>query len=296
MLSEAISENLQAYLQQRHTRGTAERYYRDIIQYLESVGEDKAIHATYADIMDYIEIVRKRYSNADTIKVVIHGIKKYYYWLIHTGQRTTHPCQHLKLRERTNRDIQLQDLFTPEDLELLMDRKERYRDVKIKNQVIISLLIYQGLTRNDIVQLTLNDVNLEDGTLYIKSDTRTNSRTLKLKPKQVMLFYKYIHETRPKLCKVAVPCDFLILTKTGTPEKGEGISYLLETSRHLFPERKLNAKTIRQSVIANLLKQGHDLRVVQVFAGHKYPSATEKYRQNGIEELRAGIEKYHPLK
>ena len=74
-----------------------------------------------------------------------------------------------------------------------------------------------------------------------------------------------------------------MLTKLGTPEKGEGISYLISTFKGLFPERNLNPKTIRQSVIADLLKQGKDLRLVQVFAGHKYPSSTERYRQNQVE-------------
>jgi YD repeat-containing protein len=55
-------------------------------------------------------------------------------------------------------------------------------------------------------------------------------------------------------------------------------------------------RLITLSVIVNLLKSGHDLRLVQTFAGHKYPSATEKYRQTGIGELKAGIEKYYPLK
>jgi hypothetical protein len=76
---------------------------------------------------------------------------------------------------------------------------------------------------------------------------------------------------------------------------GEGIGYLLECSRHLFPNRKLNAKTIRQSVIANLLKNGHDLRIVQAFAGHRCPSTTEKYRQSRDEELRMEIIKRHPM-
>ena len=72
-----------------------------------------------------------------------------------------------------------------------------------------------------------------------------------------MLFYNYINETRPKLLKgQAERSRSLILTKAGTPEKGEGISYFLETSKHLFPDRNLNMKTIRQSVIANLLKSG----------------------------------------
>ena len=286
------------YLQAKHTKGTAARYQRDIANYLQTVSEVKAINSTYRDIMDYIEILRYKYSNPETIKVIIHSIKKYYYWLNHTGQRKTHPCRNLKLREKTNRDIQIQDLFKPEELELLLERKERYKDVKTKNQAIISLLIYQGLTRNDIVNLTLKDIDLEEGTIYIKADTKTNSRTLKLKSKQIMLLHTYLTETRPKLEKKwnALRSEFLILTKLGTPEKGEGISYLLETAKHLFPDRNLNTKTIRQSVIANLLKSGHDLRLVQTFAGHKYPSATEKYRQTGIEELKAGIEKYHPLK
>ena len=49
------------------------------------------------------------------------------------------------------------------------------------------------------------------------------------------------------------------------------------------------------SVITNLLKQGKDLRKVQTFAGHKYPSATERYKQSGIEELKQVIQKLHPL-
>ena len=37
-------------------------------------------------------------------------------------------------------------------------------------------------------------------------------------------------------------------------------SFLLGTTKHL-PDRNLNTKTIRQSVIANHLKSGHDLQL-----------------------------------
>lgn len=43
------------------------------------------------------------------------------------------------------------------------------------------------------------------------------------------------------------------------------------------------------------MKSGKYSRVVQVFAGHKYPSATEKYRQTNVEELKKEVQKYHPL-
>ncbi len=81
----------------------------------------------------------------------------------------------------------------------------------------------------------------------------------------------------------------------GSAEKGEGIHYLVETYRPLFPTKRLTPTTIRQSVITQLLKSGMDLRVVQVFAGHKKASTTEKYRQTNLEELRAVVQRYHPL-
>ncbi len=58
---------------------------------------------------------------------------------------------------------------------------------------------------------------------------------------------------------------------------------------------KMQPLKIRQSVIAHLLKNGNDLRVVQVFAGHKRASATEGYKQSGLEQLKAIIDKLHPL-
>ena len=57
----------------------------------------------------------------------------------------------------------------------------------------------------------------------------------------------------------------------------------------------LNPPNNRHIVIANILKTGKDLRVVQVFAGHKKIGKREKYCQSGLKELLEAIEKYHPL-
>jgi integrase len=132
-------------------------------------------------------------------------------------------------------NYKLQGLFTSQELELLMDRKDRYRDVRIKNQVIISLLIYQGLTTGDIVNLTLKDIDLEEGTIYLKSTPKLNRRTLKLKPKQIMLFYKYINEERHKLLKSET--NIFIFTKLGTPETGHGFKNLFKPFKKQFPGR-----------------------------------------------------------
>ena len=279
---------LVAYLNQHHTPGTVKRYQREIELFSFSLENHKT--ASYTEIIGYLGKLRKAQSN---VRPALHAIQRYYSWLNATGQRNDNPAKSIRLRDQSSRDIQLQDLFTPAELELLLQRKERYPELRSRNQVIIGLLIYQGLTTGELVNLEVHDVNLEQGTIYSRGSSRINARTLSLKPGQVMNLYQYITVDRLKLQKK--PTGQLILNKWGNPETGEQISYLVSTFKHLYPERNLNPKTIRQSVIANLLKQGHDLRVVQTFAGHKYPSATEKYKQDDVEALKQEVLKYHPL-
>ena len=290
---------LKEYLNKRHTKATANRYLRDIEIYQKVNLNHKT--ATYGDIMDYIGELRQKYKNPQSVKTILHSLKKYYSYLVFIRERTDHPCKFIHLKEKQNRNVQLQDLFTAEELELLLERKERYQELKIKNQVVLSLLIYQGLTTGELTRLETKDIDLEKGEIYIKSSSKLNSRTLKLKSKQILLFHKYMSDLRPKMMKK--PTDLalsgvegkLIINKLGNPETGEQISYLVSTFKHLFPERNLNPKTIRQSVITNLLKSGNDLRIVQVFSGHKYASATERYKQTNVEELKKQVQKYHPL-
>ena len=283
-------KSLTEYLQENNAPSTVKRYLKEIELFLCSMESPQT--ATYGGIMDYLGLQRKRYKNVQTIVCILSAIKKYYSYLIATNQRDDNPAKSIRLRDNKQRDIQLQDLFSSEELESLLERKERYNDLKTRNKTIISLLINQALTTGEITKLTLENINLEEGTIYIKQGLKSNSRTLNLQTTQIMLLHEYIHQTRLKLLKVI--SDQLIISKAGNPESGEQISYLIGTFKKQFRGRNLNPKTIRQSVITNLLKE-KDLRKVQVFAGHKYPSATEKYKQSDVEELKNEVLKYHPL-
>ncbi|MBC6491378.1 hypothetical protein BC349_10065 [Flavihumibacter stibioxidans] len=63
----------------------------------------------------------------------------------------------------------------------------------------------------------------------------------------------------------------------------------------LYPGRVVSAQSIRQSVVTNLLKAGHDVSVVQGFAGHRYPGSTVRYRPGEVATLAAAVNKYHPF-
>jgi len=283
---------LETYLACTHSPNTVRIYLFEIEHLIRYLGTTRAEQAAYKDILDYMAYLRSRYDNAGTIHRILQAVKQYYFYLIEQGKRSSHPCRYMRIRDKF-REVQVQDLLTRAELNGLLHREERYPGLALRNQVVMSLLVYQALLPGEIARLTVEDIDLEAATIRIHPTAKTNGRVLGLKPQQVMLLHRYLTQGRPRLLRRLTSA--LVLTQRGTPEKGEGIHYLCETFRHQVSTKRLSPVTIRQSVIANLLKEGRDLRVVQVFAGHKKPSATEKYRQNNLEALKQAVHKHHPL-
>ncbi len=284
---------IKSYLSKTHRPSTVKNYLFEINHFVNYFGEEKSRVASYKDVMNYVVILRDQYDNNGTLRRVVNSIKHYFFYLIEIGEREDHPCRYLSIAKRRKNEIQLQDLLKEEVLELLLEREERYELLRVRNRVIMSLLIYQGLRVKEICNLKPEDVDLDKGEIRIKAMSKTNGRTLSLKPRQIMLFYKYMEEVRNQLLKTKT--DSLILTKVGSAEQGEGIHYLVSTYKKQYKNKRLTPTVIRQSVLANLLSKGIDLRIVQVFAGHQTPSATERYRQTNIEQLKTAVNKYHPL-
>ena len=284
---------LGGYLQQHYTEKTAKAYAREIEIFL--VNSPKAKKYTYTEIVGYIGALRTKYGNPRTISRILASIKAYYGYLCFTGKRKDNPARSIRLRDRITRDIQLQDLFTTEELEqLLTAKKERYTNLDYRNRVLISLLVYQALKPNEIESLQCGEINLELGTIYIKSSAKNNGRTLGLKANQILLFKKYLEETRTELV-AGNPTGSFIIGQRKQPMTAEDITKHVKRNYDIFRPRKVNAQTIRQSVITNLLKN-NDLRIVQVFAGHRYPSSTERYRQGNVDALQSAIGQFHPIR
>jgi len=166
---------LQKYLEQKLSPETVKLYLRDIKIYLDYQTEEKAMAANYQDILQYIEYLRQHYPKPQTINRMLYDVKAYYFYLIENGQRNDHPYRYLRLKDARQRPIQLHDLFTEQELESLLDRKERYESARIRNQVIISLLIYQALRQKEVINLEVKDINLEAGTIKINT-TRTTMK------------------------------------------------------------------------------------------------------------------------
>jgi len=288
-------EDIENYLKKHYTQKTVIAYSREIENFINNNPNNKIY--TYTDIVNYLGVLRIRYNNAKTLNRILSSIKAYYSYLCFIKVRKDNPTKSIFLRDKQNRDIQLQDLFSTEELEkLLLAKPERFIKLDYRNKVLMSLLIYQALKPNEIEALQVEDINLGEATIYIKSSPKSNSRTLGLKANQILLFKHYMEDVRLKLLREN-ESHFFIIGQRKTPMLAEDITKHIKRSYgNLYLPRNVNAQSIRQSVITNLLKQNNDLRLVQAFAGHKYPSTTEKYKQTNVTQLKLALEVHHPFK
>lgn len=252
-------------------------------------------NSTLGDVFQYISYLRKQGLHPKSLRNNLFAVKVYYRYLQETGIRKDHPCQKLYLKDQINRAIAVEKLYSKSQMEtLLKEHEPKDKRVKTRNQIIISLLIYQALLVNEITSLKVSDINLHKGEIFVQRGGKTNARTLPMQASQILLFYNYLEEREMLLKQAKKQSDWFIVSKFGTGLNPHGISHLINEKK-VGKDRILPLK-IRQSVVANMLKQNKDLRVVQVFMGHRRSSSTEQYKQTELEALQSAVNQFHPIR
>jgi integrase/recombinase XerD len=224
------------------------------------------------------------------INTVLLSVRNYYRYLKTTDESVTNPATNLYIKgivKKMPTSIinyqELENLYQNYQTETLRDKR---------NKVFLGLLVYQGLTTEELHQLEPNNLKLKEGKIKVPGNRKRNSRILELKPFQILELQEYVTEIRPQINSQNSYQLFLSM---------EGNTNLKNSLHHLFIAIKRmnpnigNGKQIRASVITYWLKN-HNLRQVQYFAGHKYVSSTERYKMNDLEGLQEALNQFHPLR
>ncbi len=249
---------------------------------------------SYNDVTHYIQS-KKSSVKQITIQKYIGSLKHYYNYLQELGFIAENPVLNVQIKG-VKRKI-LHNVLSKQELEkIYFDYKQKPSNSlsKKRNEIIISLLVYQGLNTNGLQNLTVKDVNLREGNIYLKGHRRSNERILKLESHQILDFMEYTLQTRQTILAETKKETDLFLISTGSSLQ------LQNTLQKLLKQLKKQNKQIesvqqiRASVITSWLKR-YNLREVQYFAGHRYVSSTESYLINDMEGLQDDINKYHPI-
>lgn len=274
----------------RFTPSTAQTYLYSINRFIERFSNAKRLKLS--QIENYFMELKIQGDAIGYRNTTLASIKAYYNFLVEENEINEHPCSTFYLDERRPTGKDFGSLLSMEEMELLLTLKEeRYNHVANKNKAIIGLLIYQGLTSQELVELRLKDVDLEEGVVFIKGSGKNKSRSISLKPSQISFLIKYIDNDRKHLLKSET--QTLFISMRGVGMSVDGLHSLIERLNGAI-DKPISPMTIRNSVISHWLNvRKFPLEDVQVMAGHRYPSSTEKYIHPDIQEQREAVTRLH---
>tara|TARA_R110002049_G_scaffold18043_7_gene69459 strand:- start:1106 stop:1987 length:882 start_codon:yes stop_codon:yes gene_type:complete len=249
----------------------------------------------YSSLLKYTKYLQteKKYERASTNNE-LRAVKLYYDYLIDKGELVDNPAEDMAIRGKRIKVIsnllseeELEDLYYSYDIE---HYDTFFKATRLKDKVVLGLMVFQGITGVEIYHLQEEYLQLNKGKIDIPSTRRSNARTMKLQPCQMM---DYTTVTRNHLTKK-------ISTKNSEQlifESTEQIRSI--TSRIIINLKQYNHKVtsysqIRSSLIVNWLSK-HNLRQAQYLAGHRYISSTEKYVQDDLENLHEIVNNFHPI-
>jgi len=245
----------------------------------------------YRELMGYVQYLKGLNLTASTVNIRLSSISKYYAFLMYEGVRENNPASQLRVK-KDPRKIH-PDLFKAEELDMLYInyknretfKEPKHRLIHERHTVLLSLIIYQGLNATDLKQIEIHHIDFDKGTIYIPDASRSNERTLKLHPAQILLLYQYTTQTLQELKQKGSSLFPNII--------GNTLTSMMVYLKKINPSIR-KVEQLRASVIVDWIRK-HNIRQAQYMAGHKHISSTERYKQQDIESLQEAILKYHPL-
>jgi site-specific recombinase XerD len=293
-------EAFKQYLQQKRYRdNTINEHLKNLNLFTNWIATNELQeieNISYNNLLAYVQYEKAKGIDVATINLRISSVRKYFEYLQSKGMASSNPARTLRIKGKAN--TVTENPLPYNELEKLYHaykalEKQSVRTIQDttamvhqRNIIIVGLLIWQGLHSGEIATLETMHINLNEGTIYIPSTTRSNSRTLPLHMQQVLTLHNYIHGgVRDKLNPNG---EKLIAGNVYNV-----VCAMMEEIKGINPQIK-NAQHIRASVLLQWLKQ-HNKRQVQYMVGHKHIGSTEKYEREALTSVTEGLTKHHPF-
>ena len=196
----------------------------------------------------------------------------------------------------TKRKIAHYILSSEELMTLYLDYEYKgNKIVNIRNKALLGLIIFQGLNTIQLERLSMHDLRLRTGKVFVPGSLRSNERWMRLIPEQLLDMMTYRLDIRKELIALTgKKTDQLFITIGQGANKLNNVKCDLIKQLKRQNRRVKDYKQIRASVITNWLKS-ESLRKTQYKAGHRFISSTECYEGNDMDSLKEDLEVFFPL-
>lgn len=272
-----------------HTTSTYHSYVswqRNFAQWLEEQGlpDPPVAQITGNLIRRYSYSLSGRKLRPRTIRGALHALRAVFHYLTEQGVIPANPALEVRLPKK---DAAIRLLVTDDDLIKLLDAAKRQRsDFRcLRDQAILSVLIFCGLRRQELLDLTVQNINLNDQSLLVQQGKGQKSRTIYLCEEVLAALREWLGFRE---CK-QYSHDWLFTTETRQRLGENSLAHILEEVKAIAGLRgdpRIKPHSIRHAAATRLLRNGADLRSIQAWLGHSELQTTSIYLHTDEQQVR----------
>jgi len=204
-------------------------------------------------------------------------------FLVKNGALEMNPAKVLTLPKK---DAARRLLVTDEEVLLLLQACERQRNPRqiALSRAMLSVLIFAGLRREELLSLRVNDINFTDGSILVRSGKGSKSRTVYTCEPCMTALKEWI-AFRPKNCKH----DYLWARDKSRRMYEYGLNATLETVKAtagLADHDNIKPHSLRHNFATRLMNNGAPIKSIQAALGHAHMTTTAIYLHLSEQEAK----------
>lgn len=227
---------------------------------------------------------------ASTVHTYGSKLNSFFEWLTQKGLIDVNPVQKLKLPQPVYDDHRALRKEEIEKIIAAIQMHSMNSFILRRDMMVISLLIFCGLRRGEIIGLQVRDVDFDKGVLTIRGETSKSKRTryLPINPSLDMHLREYIKERKDRRYQT----EYLIASTNSDGRLTQhGFKHMVKRLERLSGVR-FHLHRFRHTCAINLANQNTSAVKIQKFLGHTDLRMTDRYlRSMGVEDLREEVNK-----
>jgi integrase/recombinase XerD len=179
------------------------------------------------------------------------------------------------------------------EVEALLAAPDEAGEFYLRDKAILETLYACGLRVSELVELTLDRLNLEIGYVRVIGKGR-KERIVPLGSAALAALKDYLTLLRPQLVRAA-GCPAVFLSRTGKPLDRSAVWRMVrKCAQDAGIAKGVSPHTLRHCFATHLLQGGADLRIVQELLGHANVVTTQIYTHVDESRLKSIHRQFHP--
>ena len=222
----------------------------------------------------------------------ISALKSYFNYLIFEGHIQKSPISDI---ESPKLEKKLPEVLTEREIIKLIESFDLNDNFGQRNRTIIEVLYGTGIRVSELINLKLSNIFFKENIIKILGKGN-KERFVPLGNIASNEINKYLKIRNRNIINSKFS-DILFLNRYGRGLTRSMIFKIISDSyKKIALDKKISPHTLRHSFATHLLKNGADLRTIQLILGHESITTTEIYTHLDTNDLDDVLKKFHPRK